>query len=176
MYDWGYHSSDEGHVHVALTEDGVRRELFDVTLYDPEVVDDRTGLTGQEQSLADLKALLAAANEPPLQAVLVAMQVERRKHEVEFKREMLGIWLWGEDIKIPTTDKQVEEEYERILDRRAETNRLTSEDYESLDAQSGEEKAWDDAMHVVRQMLTERVSGMLSVSQEARLDVEEAGA
>ena len=63
MYTWGYHSSDEGHVHVSLVHDGGRVEdLFDVALYDPEVIDPDTGRNCRDQSLHDLERLIALAN------------------------------------------------------------------------------------------------------------------
>ena len=62
-YDWGYHSSDEQHVHVAFNGPKGRDELFDVTLYDPEVVVDvDTGETADEESLFALRQLLGYAN------------------------------------------------------------------------------------------------------------------
>lgn len=61
-YEIGWHSSDEGSCHVALIDDeGERDELFDVQLYDPEVVED-DGRTAREVSLAALERLIDHAN------------------------------------------------------------------------------------------------------------------
>jgi len=61
-YTLGYHGSDTGHVHVALSDRNLGGELFDVALYDREVVDTKTGVDGEEQSLRDLRKLLGYAN------------------------------------------------------------------------------------------------------------------
>lgn len=61
-FTWGYHSSDEQHVHVAFVDEtGARDDLFDVTLYDPDVIED-SGRTAMEESLLKLRELLGLAN------------------------------------------------------------------------------------------------------------------
>ena len=61
-YTWGYHGSDTSHVHVATADRNLGGELFDVALYDREVVDTKTGVDGEEQSLRDLRKLIGYAN------------------------------------------------------------------------------------------------------------------
>lgn len=78
-YDWGYHSSDAGHVHVVFIDEGDRDEQFDVALYDPEEIDIATGINAQDQSLADLRRLLGYANaaiEAGLEPLPVADKIE----------------------------------------------------------------------------------------------------
>ena len=60
-YVWGYHSSDEQAVHVSL-DDGKGRveDLFDVALYDPEVIVD--GVDCLTKSRHDLRTLIGYAN------------------------------------------------------------------------------------------------------------------
>lgn len=61
-YEIGRHSDDEQHCHVALIDDkGVRDELFDVTLYDPEVIQD-DGRTALAASWDALTLLVERAN------------------------------------------------------------------------------------------------------------------
>jgi hypothetical protein len=70
IYTWGYHGSDSGHVDVALAPshwsrglDPQRDELFDVALYDREViVDESTGLNAEDESLQHLRRLIGLAN------------------------------------------------------------------------------------------------------------------
>ena len=69
-YDWGYHGSDTQYVHVAKLLPGYkggifsdkRDELFDVTLYDKDCTDPKTGNDAEYQSLLDLRELLGYAN------------------------------------------------------------------------------------------------------------------
>lgn len=68
IYTWGYHGSETEHVHVALSLSHVtpfgplREELFDVTLYDRDYDDARTGLNAEDASLLALRTLLGLAN------------------------------------------------------------------------------------------------------------------
>lgn len=62
-YSWGYHSSDEQYVHVSRVEAGGRtKDLFDVTLYDPEYTDPDTNRNAMDQSLLDLRKMIGLAN------------------------------------------------------------------------------------------------------------------
>jgi hypothetical protein len=99
-YTWGYHSTDSGHVHVALVqgENHDRDELFDVALYDPEYIDPATGVDGQEQSLRDLRKLIGYAN-AALKAGLEPEPVPDRLREETYPGEQAakeavrqGVW------------------------------------------------------------------------------------
>ena len=60
-YDWGFADSAEA-VYVLKAVDGNMDELFDVALYDPDVIDPNTGIDAQTQSLNDLRTLIGYAN------------------------------------------------------------------------------------------------------------------
>lgn len=47
---------------VAFIDASGRNELFDVTLYDREVMDETTGRNAEDQSLVDLRDLIGLAN------------------------------------------------------------------------------------------------------------------
>src|SRR3954454_9374049 len=59
-YEIGWHSEDNCHVAV-VDHEGKRDELFDVALYDPEVIED-DGRNSREVSLAALTTLVERAN------------------------------------------------------------------------------------------------------------------
>jgi hypothetical protein len=59
IYDWGYHSADPGHAHVS----GDGKDLFDVTFYDPDVVDPESNVDCQTHSLHALQRLIDTANQ-----------------------------------------------------------------------------------------------------------------
>ena len=79
-YEWGYHSSDEQHVHVAAVHDdgGRREDLFDVALYDATVIDPDSGRNCMDQSLVDLRQLIGLAN-AALKAGLAPEPVEDKQ-------------------------------------------------------------------------------------------------
>src|SRR4051794_37389985 len=61
-YEIGWHTHDQQACHVALVDNkGERDELFDVALYDPEVIED-AGRNSREVSLAALETLVERAN------------------------------------------------------------------------------------------------------------------
>jgi len=61
-YEIGWHSSDNRYCHVALiSDDGERDEIFDVTLYDPEVIEDN-GVDSRTNSEKALQLLVDRAN------------------------------------------------------------------------------------------------------------------
>lgn len=61
-YEIGWHSSDDNFCHVALIDAaGERDELFDVQLYDPEVIEN-DGRNARDVSLAALEDLVKLAN------------------------------------------------------------------------------------------------------------------
>jgi len=61
-YEIGWHSSDDTVCHVALVDDkGEREDLFDVALYDPEVIEDN-GVDSRTNSERALQLLLDRAN------------------------------------------------------------------------------------------------------------------
>lgn len=61
-YGIGWHSGDEQYCHVYFErEDGTKEDLFDVTLYDPEVVE-KNGQNARDNSLASLTILVERAN------------------------------------------------------------------------------------------------------------------
>jgi hypothetical protein len=66
-YIWSYTGSGAGYVEVARQagdEPNWHHDnaLFDVALYDPEVLDEKTGVDCREQSLRDLREMIGYAN------------------------------------------------------------------------------------------------------------------
>ncbi len=62
LYGIGFHSSDDQYCHVYIRdEDGKTKDLFDVTLYDPEVIEPN-GQNARDNSLAALTILIERAN------------------------------------------------------------------------------------------------------------------
>lgn len=106
-YQIGWHSDDEGHCHVALIDnEGKRDELFDVALYDPEVIED--GVTARERSLAKLEELVERANAAPddcvsreslIEALRDAERNDSAADAVEFVGTLIG-WSAEDDEEL----------------------------------------------------------------------------